>query len=73
MSAGRVVDLPASATREDGRTAILVQHPEDGIEDGHEIAFQSGAARHQARCFLSSLRPGPPTVPAGQGWDAPCP
>lgn len=35
------------------RFAILVQHVEDGIENGHEVAFQLGAARRQLRCMLS--------------------
>jgi hypothetical protein len=36
-----------------GRLAVLVQHREDGIEDGHEVAFQRGDARRQIRCFLA--------------------
>jgi hypothetical protein len=52
------------------RTAIVVQHAEDGLEDGHEIAFQSADARRQVRCFLRSLAGGVPTVPA-PGVDCP--
>jgi hypothetical protein len=38
------------------RLAVLVQHQEDGVEDGHEVAFQRGDARRQIRCFLDARR-----------------
>lgn len=64
--AGRArVGFPVTGNvSEPARTAIVVQHAEDGLEDGHEIAFQSAAARQQVRCFLRSLASGVPTVPA---------
>jgi hypothetical protein len=66
------VGLPAAGNR-DGTTAVVVQHPEDGVEDGHEIAFQTEGPKHQVRCFLETLAPGPPRVPVGAGPLDPCP
>jgi hypothetical protein len=71
----RALDLPAAAnvsTRFGQATALVVQHPEDGIEDGHEVLFQTEAPKHQLRCFLESLRDGPPLVPVGQTLETPC-
>lgn len=45
-------------------TAILTQTREDGVEDGHEVVFQTEAPRRQYRCFLESLARGVPRVPA---------
>jgi hypothetical protein len=45
-------------------TAVVVQHVEDGIEDGHEVMFQSEAPQHQYRCFLEGFARGAPVVPA---------
>lgn len=59
------VDLPVSGNLFGGRaTAVVVQHPEDGIEDGHEVVYQSPAPQLQYRCFLESLRDGLPRVPS---------
>jgi hypothetical protein len=70
------VALPASANVKIGTTtatAIVVQHPADGIEDGHEIAFQTDGPKHQYRCFLASwLKGGTPVVVAPGAEDAPC-
>ncbi len=80
--AGRgVVSLPVSgnAASEDGRpaTAIVTQNAEDGIEDGHEVVFQTEPPKHAYACFLAGLKSGaaagapPPTVPsAGRVGDA---
>ncbi len=58
------VALPAAGNL-DGTTAIVVQHAEDGVEDGHEVAFQQPLAQAQYRCFLASLlTDGPPEVVA---------
>jgi dienelactone hydrolase len=46
--------LPAFGNR-DGRTAVVVQHAADGIEDGHEALFQTAAPRRQVRCFLTDF------------------
>jgi hypothetical protein len=56
-------------------TAIVVQHPSDGIEDGHEVVFQTDAPKNEYRCFLKSYAPGGPApkVPMGTTPDAPCP
>jgi hypothetical protein len=67
------IDLPASGNR-DGATAVVVQHAEGPIEDGHEVVFQTPGPKHQYRCFLESLRTGAsaPRVPvAGEPMD-PC-
>ena len=45
-------------------TGVVIQHPEDGIEDGHEIAYQSEAARREYRCFLETFARGSPRIPA---------
>lgn len=71
--AGRArVALPASGNRE-GATALVVQHAEDGLEDGHEVMFQRGAPKHQYRCFLESFARGTPVVPAAADEGGPCP
>jgi hypothetical protein len=44
--------LPVSGNR-DGVTAAVVQHPADGIEDGHEALFQTETPKRQLRCFLA--------------------
>src|SRR5262249_9752046 len=38
----------------DAGTRVVVQHQEDGIEDGHEVLFQTDGPKHQYQCFLSS-------------------
>ncbi len=72
--AGRAaIGLPASANAH-GSTMVVVQHLEDGIEDGHEVLFQTDAPKHQYQCFLQSwLARGVPTVPADATRDAACP
>lgn len=65
------IGLPASGNR-DGVTAVVVQHPEGPIEDGHEVVFQTAAPKHQYRCFLDTLRQGTPIVPVGADELAPC-
>jgi hypothetical protein len=45
---------PLPITRTTGPLRVLVQHQEDGVEDGHEVAFQRGDARRQIRCLLLS-------------------
>jgi hypothetical protein len=74
------IDLPASANVpvENGMfvTAAVLQFDEDGIEDGHEAAFQVPAARRAYRCFLESFLRGTPRIPAASADltrdDAPC-
>jgi hypothetical protein len=45
----------------------------DGIEDGHEVIFQTDPPKHQYRCFLQSWLSGVPKVPPDDVADAPCP
>jgi hypothetical protein len=71
--AGRTpIALPAKGNVGGTTTAIVVQHPEDGIEDGHEIVFQTDPPKHEYRCFLESFLVGTPRVPVGTKADAPC-
>jgi hypothetical protein len=67
------LDLPVTGNRAGNVTALVVQHPEDGIEDGHEVMFQTEPPKHQYRCFLSSWLKGVPQVPPDGAADAPCP
>jgi hypothetical protein len=53
--------------------ALVTQHREDGVEDGHEVVFQTPGPKHQYRCFLRSLALGSPSVPPPGPEDAPCP
>lgn len=66
-SGGKQLGLPASANVGSGAsavTAVVVQHPSDGLEDGHEVLFQTEAPKREYRCFLQSLLTGVPRVPA---------
>jgi pimeloyl-ACP methyl ester carboxylesterase len=71
------VALPASGNVRlpDGRvaTAVVTQHVEDGLEDGHEVLFQTDVPKHQYQCFLASWLTGTPSVPTDGSRDAPCP
>jgi hypothetical protein len=68
LNGRRAIALPASQNRAlatgDAVTAVVVQHVEDGIEDGHEVAFQLAPARAQYRSFLSSWLAGTPEIPS---------
>jgi hypothetical protein len=68
--------LPAGANQKSAKgeavTGIVVQHREDGIEDGHEVVFQTPAPKHQYQCFLEGLAKGMPRVPPPGAEDAPC-
>ena len=70
------IALPASGNlRTAGgapQTAVVVQHPEDHIQDGHEVVFQTEAPQHQYRCFLSTWLKGTPLVPVPLKADSPC-
>jgi hypothetical protein len=45
-------------------TAVLVQHPEDGIQDGHEVVFQRPEPKQEYRTFLETFAAGAvPLVP----------
>ena len=55
------------------RTAVVVQHLEDGVEDGHEVMFQRPEPKRQIACFLADfIADLPPSVPTGAP-DEDCP
>lgn len=65
LADGKQLPLPAAGNKDDHgrrRTAVVVQHPEDGIEDGHEVVFQTDAPKRQYRCFLETFAAGTPSV-----------
>jgi hypothetical protein len=70
------IGLPAgnNAIALDGRaaTAVVTQDPEDGIEDGHEVVFQTDAPKHAYACFLAGLAAGSPRVPSRGAPGDPC-
>lgn len=67
----KTITLPASGNA-GGVTAVVTQHPEDGIEDGHEVVFQTEAPKHEYRCFLEGLAKGKPVVPKPGKATDPC-
>lgn len=71
-----VVELPVSGNRSAAGasvTAVVLQHQEDGIEDGHEVVFQTEAPKHAIRCFLESwAQGGTPRVPVRGDEASPC-
>jgi hypothetical protein len=71
----RTLPIAGNVVAGDGSTvtAILAQHPGDGIEDGHEVMFQTDPPKHQYRCFLQTLLGGTPTVPPDGAATDPCP
>jgi hypothetical protein len=73
---GSTIALPASAnvTSAGGVkiTAVVTQHPSDGIEDGHEVVFQTDPPKHEYVCFLQGLLKGMPAVPAPGKPGDPC-
>ncbi len=50
-------------------TQVVRQYREDGLEDGHEVAFQTAAPKRDYRCFLRGLARGAPSVPAADATD----
>jgi hypothetical protein len=75
LAGARSIDLPAkdNAASLSGTkvTAVVSQFPEDGVEDGHEVAFQTEPPKHAYTCFLMSLAAGP-SVPSVGDVGAPC-
>lgn len=63
LSGAAHVDLPAAANR-GGALAVVTQHAEDGVEDGHEVVFQTERPKLEYRCLLESLVRGAPQIPA---------
>ena len=77
LSGRHLITLPASGnvTTSDGSvaTAIVTQHPSDGIEDGHEVIFQTDIPKHEYMCFLKTLAAGQtPVIPADGPALSPC-
>ncbi|MFN7954328.1 MAG: hypothetical protein U0610_21560 [bacterium] len=75
-SGGERIELPAAGNLRgsagEAVTGVVVQHPEDGLEDGHEIAFQRDEPKRQYQCFLATFAADqPPLVTTGSA-DAPC-
>jgi hypothetical protein len=75
--AGRgATSLPASGNTSskagEPATAILTQTAEDGVEDGHEVVFQTQTPKHAYACFLASLAAGVPRVPSAGVPGDPC-
>lgn len=71
--AGRAqISLPAAGNA-GGATAVVVQAKEDGVQDGHEVVFQTEGPKHQYRCFLESLVMGAPRVPLPAPESTACP
>jgi hypothetical protein len=66
------IGLPVSGNR-GGTTAVVLQHPADGIEDGHEIVFQTDPPKREYRCFLQTWIAGQtPLVPRPGQVDGAC-
>jgi hypothetical protein len=72
LSGGAPLVLPGSGNVA-GVTAVLAQHAEDGVEDGHEVMFQLEGPKRQYRCFLGTFARGLAPVVPPPGEDVPCP
>ena len=61
-----LVDYPVTGNRKihwgGAQTAVVTQHKEDGVQDGHETVFQTTPPKLQYQCFLKTWRLGVPTV-----------
>ena len=53
-------------------TGVVAQAPQDSVEDGHEVIFQTDGPKHQYQCFLQSYAAGMPDVPSSGALTAPC-
>ncbi|MBS1148330.1 MAG: hypothetical protein H6Q89_28 [Myxococcaceae bacterium] len=66
FSGRAVVPYPVAGNRQrpDGQvvTGAVVQRMGDGIQDGHEIVFQTAGPKYQYRCFLATFARGIPQV-----------
>ncbi|MCG8671044.1 MAG: hypothetical protein MI867_16675, partial [Pseudomonadales bacterium] len=57
------------------RTAVTVRYEQDAATDldGHYVAFQLDAPKHQYGCFLANLSSSKvPIVPEGAAWNGDC-
>ena len=59
------LEPPVAGNHDAGVTAVVVQHPEDGVKDGHEVFFQWSEPKTQLRSFLWTWRAGEPPVRSG--------
>ncbi len=70
LSGGTQVPLPHTS---DGDLRLLIQVAEDGIQDGHEVAFQHEGPQRATRCLLEALAAGDaPRIGQGGAWDQEC-
>jgi len=70
LAGGRQLDPPVAGNinvpGQGARTAAVVRYPEDGIREGHYVAFQREEPKHQMGCFLEDLAAGKvPTIIQG--------
>ncbi|MFO0549468.1 MAG: hypothetical protein U0271_13840 [Polyangiaceae bacterium] len=76
FSGAHAISLPATANTMslagEPATAVVTQNPEDGIEDGHEVMFQTDPPKHAYACFLAGLLSGAPRVPSPGARFDPC-
>jgi hypothetical protein len=64
---------PVAGNYGHGLTAVVIQHPSDGIEDGHEMVFQTEPPKREYRCFLQTWVTGQtPLLPVPGDIDGPC-
>ncbi|MSP23932.1 MAG: hypothetical protein EXR75_01970 [Myxococcales bacterium] len=70
------IDLPqlhnTASAKGEPATAVVAQTLEDGLEDGHEVVFQTASPKHAYACFLAGLAKGAPVVPAAANGGSPC-
>jgi hypothetical protein len=67
------IALPVTGNYGSSVTAVVTQHPSDGIEDGHEMVFQTDPPKREYRCFLESWAAGQtPLLPSPGDVDGPC-
>jgi len=75
-SGGKQLALPVTGNRVVGGqhlTTVVIQHPSDGIEDGHEMVFQTDPPKREYRCFLQTWLAGQtPLVPLPGNPTGPC-
>jgi len=77
LSGQHMLTLPISGNISVGDggvvTAAVTQHPSDGIEDGHEVIFQTDIPKHEYVCMLKGLAAGQvPRIPTDGTALSPC-
>jgi hypothetical protein len=72
-SGRRQLTLPVAGNYPNGLTAVVIQHPSDGIEDGHEMVFQTDPPKREYVCFLQTWLAGQtPILPTPGAIGSPC-